>query len=59
MKTNLQFKTENGKLYSSIIPKDVRKDVGNCPYCELPVYVASGQLLKYKNNQPTHKKCRL
>lgn len=53
-----QFKIENGKLYESEIPKDIRKDVGNCPFCDKPVYVSSGQLLKYMNSSPVHKKCR-
>lgn len=58
MKTKLEFKVENGKLYKQEVPKDIRKNVGECPFCNIPVYVSSGQLLKYLNNQPTHKKCR-
>lgn len=51
------YKTEKNKIYVGEV-KDVRKDAGNCPYCGLPVYVSSRQLLIYKNGDPTHKKCR-
>lgn len=58
MKNNLEFKIENGKMYSREIPKDVRVSKGECAFCEIPVYVSSGQLLKYFNGKPTHKSCR-
>lgn len=53
------FKKQGRKLYraerSPVLP---RKNVGNCPYCDIPVYVSEGQLLVYKNGQPTHRYCR-
>jgi hypothetical protein len=40
-----------------------KKNVGNCMFCELPVYVSQGQLLVYLTDKfgvqhPTHKSCR-
>lgn len=57
-KIKIESKIENGKLYIREVPKDIRKEVGGCFYCREPVYVSSGQLLNYKGNSPTHKKCR-
>lgn len=55
---NKEFKFENGKLLMAERAPLKRVDAGNCPYCELPVYISEGQLLKYLNGNPTHKKCR-
>lgn len=43
-----------------------RIDKGNCYYCDQPVYMSEGQLLKFLTvksgktvtEYPTHKKCR-
>lgn len=51
------FKKENGVLYAGEV-KDVRKSVGDCYGCGLPVYISSGQLYNLKNEKPSHKKCR-
>lgn len=58
MKMKKVYKIEDGKLLVGERPVDIRTDGGNCPFCDLPVYVSSGQLVKYFNNQPTHKQCR-
>lgn len=35
-----------------------RKQMGRCYFCDIPVFVSEGQLLKYYKGQPTHKSCR-
>ncbi len=57
-KNKFAYKVENGVLYKAEIPKVPRINKGPCYYCELPVYVSEGQLLKFVFNKPTHKKCR-
>lgn len=58
MKSKKDFKIENGKLYVTEREPLTTKDAGPCSYCKRPVYVSEGQLLKYRNGEPTHKKCR-
>ena len=58
MKQKLEFKIEDGKLLSTVRPKDVRTSSGNCYFCHEPVLVSSGQLTKFLNEYPTHKSCR-
>lgn len=55
---NKQFKVENGKLMVGERPFLPRKQVGKCYFCDIPVFVSEGQLLKYYKGQPTHKSCR-
>lgn len=53
-----QFKVENGMLMMSQPPLLPRKQIGRCYFCDIPVFVSEGQLLKYYKGQPTHKSCR-
>lgn len=57
-RNNIQIKIEDGKLMIGRQAPDVRKDIGPCSYCRKPVYASSGQLIKYRNGEPTHKACR-
>ena len=59
-----EYKIENGKLFKREIPS--MRSVGNCYYCNKPVFAGEGQMIKYKvlitpsgrHEYPTHKKCR-
>ncbi len=59
----------DGKTYlvpKEILPKGRHREIGNCPFCGLPVYASEGQAIKWKTihypsgkkSFPTHKKCR-
>lgn len=52
----MKLKIENGILYEKVFVP--RKNIGECPYCKLPVLASEGQAIKYLNDKPTHKKCR-
>ena len=55
---NIQFKIEDGKLMRSVPTPIPRTLAGLCSFCRKEVYVSEGQLLKYRNGEPTHKACR-
>jgi hypothetical protein len=50
------FKVDGGKLYSADV-KDIRKNIGVCQFCKIPVYVSSGQIYSLRNKKPFHKRC--
>ncbi len=54
----LEYIKIGGKVFSR--PKVVipRKNIGECAFCDIPVYASSGQLIKWLGDRPTHKSCR-
>ncbi len=55
---NLNIKMEDGIVYKEERQNIPRKQVGKCYWCDIPVFVSQGQLLKWYKGQPTHKSCR-
>lgn len=58
LKRNTELKIEDGKLYQRTRQSVERTNIGECPFCDIPVYVSSGQLITTFNGKPTHKICR-
>ena len=58
MKQKLEYKVEDGVLFSRERPKEEKEDIGPCSFCHEPVFANGGQLVKHRNGEPTHKKCR-